>query len=75
MYYFINLNKQSNSSGGNYEIHEQNCHYCNALNSNFHYLGYCSSEYEALLKAKRMFSHISKNIDGCFFCCKKIHKG
>lgn len=72
--YYLNLNKQDSPSGNNYEIHKITCRYCHPEKSNFSYLGYLSSEFDALIKAKRVYNTISKDIDGCFFCCKHINK-
>lgn len=75
MRYYINTKKQPIASGGNYEIHKENCpYYFNYRNgNNFIYLGEFSSEIDALNYAKRVYSDNSEEIDGCAHCCPLIH--
>lgn len=70
MYYIINKNKDSN---GNNEIHNKTngCSYMpNILNQVS--LGWCSTDDDALEKAKAMGY---TNADGCYYCCPNAHRG
>lgn len=75
MNYYLNSNKQSNTNGGNYEIHKENCpyYYNNKSGKNFIYLGFFYSDIAALNAAKERFSKNAHEIDGCFRCCSSIH--
>lgn len=75
MKYYLNRNKQSVSSGGNYEIHKETCpYYYNYTDgNNFIYLGIFYSERSAYDAACRMFPNNTHEIDGCAHCCPSIH--
>lgn len=64
--YCINRNQQST---GEHEIHEVNCIYA-PHPSNRIDLGWCSSDFEALRKAR----HYYPDVDGCWHCCPTIHR-
>ena len=72
--YYLNMNKQATSSGGNYELHKDNCIYCNPYSPLFELIGYYVDDKTALQAAKQQFPEIANKIDGCYFCCKSIHK-
>lgn len=73
--YYINSNKQTSTSGGNYEVHKCDCIYfkANKHNNNYVYLGYFSSSIEAVKYAKRVYHSYAQSIDGCYYCCKDSH--
>lgn len=66
-HYYLNRNHQNS---GEHEVHKSGCShdpwYGNRID-----LGWCSDDYEALSKAKRMVTRV----DGCFWCCRDIHHG
>lgn len=65
-HYCVNRNQQPT---GEHEIHDVNCIYAPHQN-NWIDLGWCSSDYEALQKAKYHYA----NVDGCWHCCASIHR-
>ncbi len=76
-HYYINNNRQPEYLGGNFEIHKETCHYYYDYkdDGNFTYIGYCTTEQQALNESKNLFPTISDKIDGCAHCCPSIHKG
>lgn len=75
MRYFINLKKQPETAGGNYEIHKETCIYYILYKShkNFVSLGIRDDEFDALNFAKIAHNEIMEDIDGCKHCCPLIH--
>lgn len=66
-YYIVNKNKDYR---GYNEIHKTECsHKPTPLNS--YDLGYCSSDSEAIQKAR----NLGYNPDGCYYCCQAVHRG
>lgn len=66
-YYFNN----SVDSNGRHEIHTEDCSYLpSTLNRT--YIGYCSDSNDALQRAKA--SYPLKSFDGCYWCCRDIHR-
>lgn len=68
-YYYANTTRQSDS-GCNHEVHKEGCH-CMPSVLNRQYLGWFSSDEEALRVAKSYYT----DADGCIICCPSIHKG
>ena len=64
-YYVVNKNKDSH---GVNEIHKTDCSH-KPYSSNCYDLGYCSSDQEAIRKAKAL----GYNPDGCYYCCPSVH--
>ncbi|MFZ7973172.1 hypothetical protein ACO1GZ_07115 [Fusobacterium watanabei] len=50
------------------EIHKTDCSH-KPYSSNCYDLGYCSSDQEAIRKAKAL----GYNPDGCYYCCPSVH--
>lgn len=67
--YYVNTNRQS-GSGYNHEVHKEGCLWMPS-EWNRQYLGWFSSDEEALKAAKRYYA----DADGCVHCCPSIHKG
>lgn len=76
-HYYLNNNRQPSSAGGNYELHKSTCPYYYYYNNgnNFVYIGYYSSDMDALKESMKLFPNISNKIDGCIHCCPSIHRG
>lgn len=68
-YYYVNKNRQT-GSGYNHEVHKSGCPWM-PTEVNRLYLGWFSSDQEALQAAKRHYP----DADGCAYCCPSIHKG
>lgn len=66
--YYVNTNRQS-GSGYNHEVHKEGCRWMPSI-ENRKFLGWFSTDAEALAAAKREFP----DADGCIFCCPSIHK-
>lgn len=67
--YCVN-NDNSKNPEENHEVHT--VEHAEKLGiSSYKYLGYCSSEEDALQEAKKIYS----DADGCAICCPSIHKG
>lgn len=64
--YFVNTNAQAN---GDHEVHKDTCLFLPAP-ANRKDLGYCSSDEEALRKARQYYT----SADGCAYCCPRIHR-
>ena len=71
MKYCLNKHAQQN---GDHEIHKEICPFyqLHKNGGNFIYLGIFKNEHDALSNAKRNYPHL--HADGCFCCCKSIHK-
>lgn len=67
MYYYINLNPQSN---GDYEVHTADCSYLRLV-ENKKFLGDFSNCYDAIAVAKRMGY---PSADGCYYCSGACHR-
>lgn len=65
-HYYVNRNQQPT---GEHEVHKENCPYA-PHPSNRIDLGWCSSDFEALAKARKYYL----NVDGCRYCCPSIHR-
>lgn len=66
-YYVVNINKDSR---GYNEVHKTECSH-KPYSWNCFNLGYCSSDSEAIQKAR----NYGYNPDGCYYCCPSVHKG
>lgn len=67
--YYVN-NNQTHNPGLHHEVHTEE--HANALGiTNKTYVGYFSSEVDAVSAAKRIYS----DADGCIICCPKAHRG
>lgn len=75
MKYYLNINKQPETNGGNYELHKSTCEYYQCGNKdNFIYVGFYVNEHLALAFTKARYLKYAKYIDGCCHCCSNIHK-
>lgn len=64
--YFVNKNAQPN---GDHEVHSKRCFYLPIENNRIS-LGFFSSCYQAVQKAKEIFP----TADGCYSCSSECHK-
>lgn len=75
MKYYLNISKQPDTNGGDYELHKSNCEFYKCSNKdNFIYAGYFVNEHLALALTKIRYFKYAKHIDGCRHCCPNIHK-
>ncbi|MCB9805805.1 hypothetical protein H6775_01430 [Candidatus Nomurabacteria bacterium] len=71
--YILNQNKQDSDSGNNYELHNQDtCEHLPALYNRLP-VGVFKDCQSAKAEAKRKYPYMSKDIDGCFYCCRSCH--
>ena len=63
--YFVNKNAQS---GGEHEVHTEDCVYLPAPENRLR-LGYFSSPEDVIKEAKKY----DDNVDGCYYCCYPVH--
>lgn len=75
MKYYLNINKQPEANGSNYELHKITCEfYQNGNKDNFIYVGSFVNDYLALMSVKARYFKYAKHIDGCCHCCPSINK-
>lgn len=65
-HYYLNRQQQPT---GEHEIHRYGCPYGAHPNNRID-LGWCTTEQEALIKARRYTPYA----DGCYYCCPLIHQ-
>lgn len=74
MIYYLNPRKQSESSGGNFEVHTDACKHAPDDKGSLIYLGNYGDARSAVLAAKREYLYMAVDIDGCYFCCRSENK-
>lgn len=71
--YILNQNKQDSESGENYELHNENTCIRLPLEKNRLDVGYYDGCRAAKARAKEKYPSMSRDIDGCYYCCELCH--
>lgn len=73
-HYILNQNKQDSESGNNYELHnEATCARLPMMHNRLE-VGYFDDCQSAQAHAKTRYPGLSRDIDGCYFCCRSCHQ-
>ena len=73
--YILNKNRQGADRGSNFELHNENV--CTHLPNPENRLpvGEFSNCSDAMIAAKKKYSNVSSDIDGCYWKCHECHTG